>query len=222
MLADRADLRSLGSYYDMSAVTALPDGNAALLKHLHGLHVAQKLAVALLVHLLNGSYATELFSQIMESFLVSLTGHAVIHIRPLGVLAFGSMEKVLGSIAQLAQSFEPQFSVLLLVLCSMQEQSGNLLVTGFFGYGSKVSILVAGLRFPSKSFPQILLGLGTCIGIFCRSCSILNLHELVGRLLADGALKIRCHRAFVNVTADCAFPFFHFCFLRFFIELNGM
>ena len=33
MLADRADLRSLGSYYDMSAVTALPDGNAALLKH---------------------------------------------------------------------------------------------------------------------------------------------------------------------------------------------
>ncbi|MDD6704568.1 MAG: replication initiator protein A, partial [Clostridiaceae bacterium] len=36
MLADRADLRSLGSYYDMSAVTALPDGNAALLKHLHG------------------------------------------------------------------------------------------------------------------------------------------------------------------------------------------
>lgn len=48
MLADRADLRSLGSYYDMSAVTALPDGNAALLKHLHGLHVAQKLAVALL------------------------------------------------------------------------------------------------------------------------------------------------------------------------------
>ena len=45
MLTDRANLRSLGSYYDMSAVTALPDGNAALLKHLHGLHVVQELAV---------------------------------------------------------------------------------------------------------------------------------------------------------------------------------
>ena len=66
MLADRANLRSLGSYYDMSAVTALPDGNAALLKHLHGLHVAQKLAVALLVHLLNDSYATELLSDIIR------------------------------------------------------------------------------------------------------------------------------------------------------------
>ena len=31
MLADRADLRSLGSYYDMSAVTTLPDGNLSLI-----------------------------------------------------------------------------------------------------------------------------------------------------------------------------------------------
>ena len=134
MITYRTYLRSLCSYHDMSAVTALPDGNAALLKHLHGLHVAQKLAVALLVHLLNGSYATELFSQIMESLLISLTSHEVIHIRPLGVLTFSSMEQVLGSIAQLAQSFEPQLGVLHLVLCSMQEQSSNLLVPGFLGY----------------------------------------------------------------------------------------
>ena len=147
MLADRADLRSLGSYYDMSAVTTLPDGNAALLKYLHRLDVAQQLAVALLVHLLNGSYATELFSQIMESFLVSLTGHAVIHIRPLGILALGSMEQVLGGIAQLAQSFEPQFSVLLLVLCSMQEQRGNLLVARLLGNRGKVGVLIPCLRF---------------------------------------------------------------------------
>ena len=43
MLADRADLRSLGSYYDMSAVTTLPDGNAALLKYLHSLDVLSSL-----------------------------------------------------------------------------------------------------------------------------------------------------------------------------------
>ena len=134
MLADRANLGSLGSNDQVAAVTALPHSNAALLKDGHGLHVAQQLAVALLVGLLNGSYATELFSQIMESLLISFTSHAVIHIRPLGVLTFSSMEQVLGSIAQLAQSFEPQLGVLHLVLCSMQEQSGNLLVTGFLGY----------------------------------------------------------------------------------------
>ena len=137
MLADRADLRSLGSYYDMSAVTTLPDGNAALLKYLHSLDVAQQLAVALLVHLLNGSYATELFSQIMESFLVSLTGHAVIHIRPLGILALSGMEQVLGSIAQLAQSLEPQLGVFLLVLSGVEEQCGDLLVAGLLGDGGE-------------------------------------------------------------------------------------
>ena len=45
MLADRADLGSLGANDQVAAVTALPDGNAALLKHLHGLHVVQELAV---------------------------------------------------------------------------------------------------------------------------------------------------------------------------------
>ena len=70
----------------------------------------------------------------MESLLISFTSHAVIHIRPLGVLAFSSMEQVFGGIAQLAQRLEPQLGVLHLILCSMQEQSSNLLVTGFLGY----------------------------------------------------------------------------------------
>lgn len=68
------------------------------------------------------------------------------------------------------------------------------------------------LRFTSKGFPLIFLGFSACIGILCRIRSILNLYKLIGRLLADGALKIRCHRAFVNVTTDCAFPFFRFLF----------
>ena len=137
----------------MSAVTTLPDGNAALLKYLHSLDVAQQLAVALLMGLLDGSYATELFSQLMEAFLVGLTSHAVIHIGPLGVLALGSMEQVLGGIAQLTQSLEPQLGVFLLIFSGVQEQRSDLLVTGFFGYGSKVSIFVACLRFTSKGFP---------------------------------------------------------------------
>src|SRR5574344_446020 len=114
MLADRADLRSLGANDQVAAVTALPHSNAALLKDGHGLHVAQKLAVALLMGLLNGSYATELLGQLMEAFLVGLTGHAVVHIGPLGVLALGGVEQVLGGIAQLAKGLEPQLGVFLL------------------------------------------------------------------------------------------------------------
>ena len=41
-------------------------------------------------------------------------------------------------------------------------------------------------------------------------------------LKIDRALEIRGHGAFMNIAADCAFPLFHFLFLRFFIELNGM
>ena len=40
------------------------------------------------------------------------------------------------------------------------------------------------------------------------------------RMLADRALEIRGHGAFVNIAADRAFPLFHFLFLHFFIELN--
>ena len=49
MLADRANLGSLGANDQVAAVTALPHSNAALLKHLHGLHVAQQLAITLFV-----------------------------------------------------------------------------------------------------------------------------------------------------------------------------
>ena len=38
MVADRADLRSLGSDYDVTAVAALPDLDAALFKDLLSLH----------------------------------------------------------------------------------------------------------------------------------------------------------------------------------------
>ena len=97
--------------------------------------------------LLDSSNPTELLGKIVEAFLVSFLRHSVIHIRPLGILALGSMEQVLGGIAQLAQSFEPQFSVLLLVLCSMQEQRGNLLVARLLGNRGKVGVLIPCLRF---------------------------------------------------------------------------
>ena len=72
MLADGADLGGCRTDDDMAAVAALPDGDAALGKDLHGLHVVQELAVALLVDLLDGGHAPELLGQLMEALLVGL------------------------------------------------------------------------------------------------------------------------------------------------------
>lgn len=69
MLADGADIRGCRADNNMSAVAALPDGDAALGKDLQGFHVVQELAAALLMHLLNGGHAPELLGQLMEALL---------------------------------------------------------------------------------------------------------------------------------------------------------
>ena len=147
MLTDGAYLRRFGAYNDMATVAAFPHGDAALFKDSLGFHILQQCAVALLVCLLNGTDPTELLCQIMEALLVGLTGHAVVHIRPFGVLTLSGVEQVLGGIAQLAQGFEPQFCVLLLIFGGVQEQSGNLLVARLLGNRGKVGVLIPCLRF---------------------------------------------------------------------------
>ena len=54
MLADRAELGRLRANDRMTAVAALPHGDAALFKDLHGLHILQQCAAALLVRLFDG------------------------------------------------------------------------------------------------------------------------------------------------------------------------
>ena len=147
MLADRADLRCLRAYYQMATVAALPHGDAALLKDSLGLHILQQCAVAFLMCFFDGGNAAELLSQLMEAFFVSFTGHTVVHIRPLGVLTLGGMEQVLGGIAQLAQSLEPQLCVLFFVFRGLEEQGGNLLVARLLGNRGKVGVLIPCLRF---------------------------------------------------------------------------
>ena len=72
MGADRADVRGLDPHHDMPAVAALPDLDLALLKDLRGLDVLQELAIALLVHLLDGGDAaadTEAKRQMIVDYL---------------------------------------------------------------------------------------------------------------------------------------------------------
>ena len=137
MLADGTHVGSLGSNHQMTAVAAFPHGDAALFKDLHGFNIVQKLAVALLVSLLDGGNPTELLRQIMEAFLIRFLRHSVIHIGPLGVLTLGGMEQVFGGIAQLAQSLEPQLCVLFFVFRGLEEQGSDLLIAGLLGTEAK-------------------------------------------------------------------------------------
>ena len=90
----------------------------------------------------------------------------------------------------------------------LQEESGDLLVAFLFCHRRKVGVLVSCLGFACKRSFQVLFGLGTCVRI-CGGSSLLNLFEYRCGLFADGALEIICHRAFVNISADSATPFFH-------------
>ena len=147
MVADGALLGSSFADYDMAAVRALPDTITFAGEDHLVFHVLQQLAVTLFVMFLDRADHGKLSCNLDKALFLRLFRHAGIHIRPLGILALGSMEQVLGGIAQLAQSLEPQLSVLLLVLCSMQEQGGNLLVARLLGNRGKVGVLIPSLRF---------------------------------------------------------------------------
>ena len=93
MSAHGAHLRCLFAYHHMTAVAAHPDGVSLTTEDKGVLDVLQHLAVALLVALLDGTYATELLGDLVESLFLGFLGHAVVHVGPLVVLAFcGSLQ----------------------------------------------------------------------------------------------------------------------------------
>ena len=67
MVADGADLGSLGADDDVTAVAAFPHLHFALSKDFFGLDVMQQGAVTLFVVLLDGSHTTELGGQLGEA-----------------------------------------------------------------------------------------------------------------------------------------------------------
>ena len=89
MLADRAYFGSLRTDDNVSAVAANPDSVSVTAEDESVLDVLQQLAIALLVSLLDGSDSAELVCQLCEAFLLGILSHAVVHVGPLIVLAFG-------------------------------------------------------------------------------------------------------------------------------------
>ena len=137
MVAGRADLGRLLTNHDMTAVAALPHLDLAFGKDLCHLHIVQQGTVALLMVLFNGGDQTEALRQLMKAFFIGGFGKAVVHIRPLVVLALSGGEKVFGGVANAVQFFEPQLGVLLLIISGFEEQRCDLLVAFLLGLGCK-------------------------------------------------------------------------------------
>ena len=113
MLADRAELGRLRANDRMTAVAALPHGDATLFKDLHGLHILQQCAAALLVRLFDGGmepipgamiggFAIGLLEALVSAVGLSIWKDGVVFailivvllVKPTGILGRPQTEKV--------------------------------------------------------------------------------------------------------------------------------
>jgi len=156
----------------MTAVAALPHLDLALGKDFRHFHIVQQSTVALLMMLFNGGYQAEALCQLVKALLIGGLGKAVVHIRPLVVLALSGGEKVFGGVTNAVQLFEPQLGVFLLIISGFKEQRRDLLVAFLLGLGCKIGVLVACLGLTGKGSHQIFFGLSTCVfRFFHGGCS---------------------------------------------------
>ena len=113
--------------------------------------------------LLDGGYTTEFGGDFLKTFFLRLTGHAVIHVGPLKILAVSSGFQILYRTADATsfKEFKPHLGMLFLVVGGLLENGCDLLITIFLGFGCPIGVLVACLALSCKSFLQVALGLGS-------------------------------------------------------------
>ena len=160
MFADGAKFRSSRAQNEMSAIPALPKSDAGFLEDFLRLNIFQQLAITFLVMFFNRRNASELFGEFVEAFLISLTSHARIHVRPLEIFTFRRMKKIFFQTAQLTESLEPKFCMFLFIFGSLEEECGNLFATVFLGDGSIIGVFIARLRFSREGLTKIFFSFG--------------------------------------------------------------
>ena len=163
MVADGADLGSLGANDDMAAVAAFPHLDLALLEDGGRLDVLEQGAVALLVVLLDGADLAELLGELGETLFLGGLGELVVHVGPLEVLAVGRGTQVLGRVADALELAQPHLCVVLLVGARLTEDLGDLLEALLLCHGREVDVLVRRLRLAGKGRLQVLLGPGALV-----------------------------------------------------------
>ena len=132
MCTYRADLRSLSTNYNVSAVAAFPHLNFASLEDLCGFHIVKQCAITLFVPLFDGCHEPEFRCELREAFFVSCLSKAIIHIGPLVVFAFCGSHEVLCSVADAIELFEPLFCVFFFFVGRLKDDGSYLLKFFFF------------------------------------------------------------------------------------------
>ena len=161
MSANGTSQRSLSTHYKVTAVAALPHSHLRLLEYLLHLYVGKKLVISLLVRLFDSCNSSELECKSLEALFLSFLSKGVVHIGPLIVLALCCCNKVSCGVTKAAKCLEPEFSMLLLVVCGLLEDSCDLLVAFLLCYGCKLGVIVSSLRFACESGHKILFCLGS-------------------------------------------------------------
>ena len=159
MVADGTYLRGLGAHHNMPAVPTFPYGNGALFEYFPGFHIPQQGTVPLLMVLLNLCYHAELDGQRRKAFFLGLLGKALVHIRPLVILAFCGGEQVFGRVAQQSQLLEPHLGVFLLVVRRLLEDGCDLLIALLLGSAGEKGVFVSGLALTHKCGEEVAFGL---------------------------------------------------------------
>ena len=158
MCAGGADYGSLVAYVDVTAVAADPDHLGIAGEYLLLLDVGQQSKVTLLVVLLNGGNAVKQECDVVKAFLAGDLGEFLVHLGPLVILTLGGCLQVLSGGAEESQLLEPQLCMLLLVLCSLGKECGDLLIAFLLGLACKIGILVSCFGFAGKCSQQIGFG----------------------------------------------------------------
>ena len=117
--ANGANLRSLCTHNDVTAVTALPNLNFALCENFLSLNIVKQCAIALFMVLLDSSDYSELCCKLCKAFFFSGLCKTVVHIGPLVVLAFSGCCKVCCGVTDAVKLFEPNLGVLFLVVSGL-------------------------------------------------------------------------------------------------------
>ena len=158
MHAHRANLGSLAADDDVTAVAANPGAIAVAREDEAALDVADELAIALLMMLLDGTDHAELRGDLLEALLVGDLSELVVHVGPLVVLAIGGIVQIRDRVrnSTIMQVLEPNLGMLFLVLRSLEEDVRNLNVTLVLRLACVILVLGMGLRLAGKSSLQVL------------------------------------------------------------------
>jgi hypothetical protein len=160
MIADRADLRSLGADMNMSAVAAHPDLLAVLGEYLALLKIFEKLKIALFVGLLYGGYHAEFNCDLLEALGLGYVGKSGVHGGPLIIFAGGcGCQIFFGVVYAAVDVLIPHLGVFFFVSGGLVKNGCDLLKTVFARLTCVPVVLVAGHGFAGQSRAEIVVGL---------------------------------------------------------------